>query len=291
MASARGQATFEAVLLSAVVAGLALAFAAGLGGATAQDAARVLHAALRPPQPRHDDSWALTSPTWEPLIRRYAPLLVLERDRYGDDRSVPVDFAICRARPCADVDRARPVAFVHLVRRPDAAYVHYWLYYTDSRSTHLPDAGVGSHRDDWEGMIVRIGNDGASARLTAHGGLNGALPWWEPVNGWRAITPRPRIYRAAGSHAMGFTPLDIDLAGDAWNGTLGEVVPHLLPADRARSRRARFDPASVPPWQKRLWTDPDADSTGTGGRGREAVAAAAWARLWEVARRRLRFER
>jgi hypothetical protein len=280
MDSRRGQATFEAVLLAAVVAGLALALTAALRGAAADEVAAALRSALRPPAPRHDDGWALTSPSWEPVIRRYAPLLVLERDRYGEDDAVPVDFALCRARSCAGLGAARPVAFVHLVRRPDAAYIHYWLYYPDSRSTHLPDAGVGDHSDDWEGVIVRVRDGEAAARVTAHGGLAGALPWWEPVTGWRPIGPRPRIYRAAGSHAMGFATADIDLAGDRWNGTLGEVVPSLLPADRARSRRARFDPAAVPPWRKRLWTDPDADATGTGERGKEAIAAAAWARLW-----------
>lgn len=282
MGTRRGQATFEMVLLVLLVAGLLLALGAALASGAAASTAAALERALRPPRPAHDDTWALGSSTWGPVLRRYAPRLVLERDRYGDDASVPVDFARCRARACAAYGAARPVLFVHLVRRPGAAYLHYWAYYPDSRTTHVPDGGLGTHRDDWEGVIVRLTADGAAARATAHGGLAGAGPWWALAPGWRPIGPRPVIYRAAGSHANGFAPGWIDLAGDRWNGTLGEVDPELRPADAARSLRRRFDPAATPPWRKRLWTDPDAPGTGAdGSRGREVAAARAWAAAWE----------
>jgi hypothetical protein len=273
-----GQASLEFALLTGLVAavtlGLGVAFASGAAGSTAD----ALRRALRPPSPVRDDTWAIGSATWGPLIRRYAPRVVLERDIYREDESVPVDFARCRLRACARFGVARAVAFVHLVRRAEAAYIHYWLYYPDSRATHLPDAGLGTHRDDWEGVIVRLAADGAAARATAHGGLAGAGPWWSGTPGWRPIGPRPVVYRASGSHANGFAPGDIDLAGDRWNGTLGEVDPTFIAADLARSRRFRFDAAASPPWMKRLWRDPDAAGTGADGtQGREVGAARAWA--------------
>jgi hypothetical protein len=277
-----GQATLEFLLLAGLVAVLVLGLGVVLASGAAASTADALRRALRPPSPAHDDTWAIGSSTWGPLIRRYAPRVVLERDVYGEDESVPVDFAHCRARSCARFGIARAVVYVHLVRRHDAAYIHYWLYYPDSRTTHLPDAGLGNHRDDWEGIIVRIAADGAAARATAHGGLAGAGPWWATAPGWRPIGARPVIYRASGSHANGFAPADIDLAGDRWNGTLGEVLPTFIAADLARSLRRRFDPAASPPWMKRLWRDPDAAGTGADGtQGREVAAARAWAAAWE----------
>jgi hypothetical protein len=273
-----GQATLEFLLLAGLLAvlalGLGVALASGAGGSTAD----ALQRALRPPSPAHDDTWAIGSATWAPLIQRFAPRVVLERDVYGEDESVPVDFAHCRARSCARFGLARAVVYVHLVRRPDAAYIHYWFYYPDSRTTHLPIGGLGTHHDDWEGMIVRLAADGAAARATAHGGLAGKGPWWATAPGWRPIGRRPVLYRASGSHANGFAAADIDLAGDRWNGTIGEVIPTFIAADAARSLRRRFDPAAAPPWMKRLWRDPNAAGTGVDGtQGREVAAARAWA--------------
>jgi hypothetical protein len=282
MRRSTGQATLEFLLLVGLLAVLTLVLGVALASGAAASTADALRRALRPPSPAHDDTWAIGSTTWGPLIRRYAPRVVLERDLYGEDASVPVDFAHCRRRACARLGVARAVVFVHLVRRPTAAYIHYWFYYPDSRATHLPAGGLGTHRDDWEGVIVRLAADGAAARATAHGGLAGAGPWWATAPGWRPIGRRPLVYRASGSHANGFGPGDIDLAGDRWNGTLGAVDPTFVAADLARSRRFRFDPAASPPWMKRLWRDPDAAGTGTdGSQGRETAAARAWAATWE----------
>ena len=277
-----GQATLEFLLLAGLVAALARGLGVALASGAAASTADALRRALRPPSPIHDDTWAISSSTWGPLLRRYAPRIVLERDAYGEDSSVPVDFARCRARGCARFGVARAALYVHLVRRQDAAYIHYWFYYPDSRTTHLPTGGLGTHRDDWEGVIVRLAADGAAARATAHGGLAGAGPWWSTTPGWRPIGPRPVIYRASGSHANGFAPGDIDLAGDRWNGTMGEVVPSFLAADAARSLRRRFEGSAPPPWMKRLWRDPDAAGTGVDGtQGPEVAAARAWAVVWE----------
>src|SRR5207344_2044852 len=113
-----------------------------------------------------------------------------ERDAFGVDASVPVDFRACRTLGCAAYP-AQATAFVHVVRRPDATYVEYWLYYPDSRTDHLPLAALaGYHRDDWEGAIVRLGRDGsATARVSAHEGFTGARPWWSGDPGWRRVAP------------------------------------------------------------------------------------------------------
>jgi hypothetical protein len=282
MRRSTGQATIELLVLCGLVAALGLGLAAAFRSGAATATAAALGRALRPPHPSHDDTWALGSPTWGPLLRRYAPRLVLERDRYGQDDEVPVEFTRCRQPACARLGTGRPAMYVHLVRRPGAAYLHYWFYYPDSRATHLPDGGLGTHRDDWEGVIVRLTAAGAAARATAHGGLAGIGPWWATSPGWRPIAPHPVIYRAAGSHANGFGPGGIDLAGDRWNGTLGVTLPALVPADAAARLRYRFDPAASPPWRKRLWHDPDTAGTGLdGGQGAEVSAARAWGTAWE----------
>jgi hypothetical protein len=282
MRRSTGQATVELLVLCGLVAALLLLLGGALATGAAASTARALQRALRPPHPVHDDTWALGSPTWGPLLRRYAPRLVLERDRYGADDEVPVEFTRCRAAACARFGVGRPAMYVHLLRRPDAAYLAYWFYYPDSRTTRLPDGGLGTHRDDWEGVLVRVGADGAAARATAHGGLAGTGPWWATSPGWRPIGPRPVVYRASGSHANGFAPAGIDLAGDRWNGTLGVVDPVLVPADAAARLRYRFDAAASPPWRKRLWHDPDAAATGVdGAQGREVAAARTWAAAWE----------
>src|SRR4051794_10441110 len=216
MRRSTGQATIELLVLCGLVAALLLALGTALATGAASATAAAVRRALRPPRPRHDDTWALGSPAWGPLLRRYAPRIVLERDRYGADDAVPVEFTRCRRPACARLGVGRPAMYVHLVRRPGAAFLHYWLYYPDSRTTHLPDGGLGTHADDWEGVIVRLTAGGAAARATAHGGLAGRGPWWAAAPGWRPIGPHPVVYRASGSHANGFTAAGIDLAGDRW---------------------------------------------------------------------------
>jgi hypothetical protein len=286
MCRVRGQSTVELVVLL----GLAVAVTAGLAGVLPSAASSVdaaLRRAVRHEHGAQDDRWALGGPTWGPVIRRYAPELVLERDRYGRDRSVPVDFESCRAPACAAIGVGRPTAYVHLVRRPGRAYIEYWFYYPDSQSDHLPVAALaGHHADDWEGVIVRVDGSGAAARASAHLGFAGARPWWAPDPGWRPIGPHPLIYRAAGSHANGFRPGDIDLAGDAWNGVLGRASLNvLLPGDAAPSAHRRFAPGALAPWLKRAWVDPEVPGTSEDGdRGILTRAAAAWALLVEGAR-------
>ncbi len=114
----RGQAAAEHVSLLAVLVVLASALGAlAAGPVPGRVVAALAGATAQRVPPRHDDAWALTSPTWGPTIRRYAPRLVLERDVHGEDASVPVDPRGCRARACAAHGVARPTVFVHLKRR------------------------------------------------------------------------------------------------------------------------------------------------------------------------------
>ena len=126
------------------------------------------------------------------LARRYMPMLMFERG----SRALPVDFRRCRESDCGDgserglvhrTDRGLPVtAFVHVVDcRPEHAdgseavgadcsgeragflYVQYWTYYADSATLRdIPVAGEeGFHRDDWEGVQLRIGRASCRERV------------------------------------------------------------------------------------------------------------------------------
>ena len=263
----RAQATIELLVLI----GLAIVLTAVIVLATRADGSSVRRHLIesipghRPE--RRDDRWALRSDAYGALIRRYVPTLVLERDRYGEDAAVPSDPGVCRRPWCAAYGTGRPTVFTHVVRRPWATYLEYWFYYPDSKTLHAPLARLqGYHRDDWEGMIVRIPRDGdPGARLTVHQGLVGALPGWLEAPGWRPIGEHPTIHRAAGSHANGFSRDGIDMPLDRWNGDLGTIAWRdftLVAADTAPALRLRYDPAALPPWWKALWTDPEATGTG-----------------------------
>jgi hypothetical protein len=250
----RGQATVEYAGICLAAAGLLLATVA------------LAQAALRPD--RSGDVAELG------LARRYAPVVVAER---GDGEQ-PVDFRRCRGPSCAR--GARPVLFVHVVRRPGATYVEYWEYLPDSRTAHTGVAAFdGFHRDDWEGVIVKLGPTGGvvGARASAHLGWAGRHPWWQLArNDW---APYPAsVYRASGSHAGSFQRSAIDVAGDGWSGDAPSgSSPLLLPADAARSGATAFDPAATPPWRKQVWSDPEAVTTGPPG---STAGYARYARWW-----------
>lgn len=230
------------------------------------------------------------------LAREKMPAIGFERG----SRALPVDFRRCRKSACSDgeerglvhrSDVGLPVtAFVHVVdcrpgsetegadcsgERTGNLYLQYWLYYADSATLRgVPIAGEkGYHRDDWESVQVRIGPDGeVSQRASSHHGFNhggGALNWGsdagiEPLNGVsEALGARERggwgpetglLLVSGGSHAgnvSGFPDIDRLI----W----GRRV-HLIPLEPiAAETAARF--AVTPPWQKRVWLDPEAEGT------------------------------
>lgn len=207
------------------------------------------------------------------LAAREAPRFVAER---GDGEH-PVDFRRCRDPACAR--SGRPVLYVHGLRRDGFTYLEYWEYLPDSRTAHtrIP-AFDGYHQDDWEGVLVKLRNDGTvvGARASAHLGWNGRHPWWELRSGDWAGYPAT-VYRASGSHAGSLRQAGIDLAGDRWDGSLPQQPPQLLPADQARRGAPAFDPGATAPWRKQVWSDPEAVTTGPPG---SRATYARYARWW-----------
>jgi hypothetical protein len=284
----RGQATVETAALWGLVALLLLILAALLGPGLAS---RIAQALGSPPASKRSasratpDERALRNPRVRALIDRALPRLVLERDDTGDDDEVPV-WTRCRHPSCARAGRAAPVLHVHVVRAAAGPVVELWTFYPDSQTSHLPVAALrGYHHDDWEGLLVAFAPDGSlrGARASAHSGFNGTAPWWEQAaDDWAPYAGV--VYRASGSHALGFRRSDLDLAGDAWNGDLAAVEPgafRLVAADRVGQRGLAFDPEVAPPWKKAAWRNPGTRHTGTAGAGSSRVAAAA--RVWAEA--------
>lgn len=247
----RGQATVE-------YAGIGLVVLALLLGLTNVARAQLVHPT--------GDAAALEE------AQRLAPRIVPEQ---GDDEH-PVDFRTCRSHECAT--SGPPVLFVHAVNRGGYRYLEYWEYLPRSRTAHTGIAAFdGSHADDWEGLIVKLRPDGAvvGARASAHLGWAGRHPWWDLAeNDW---APYPAtVYRAAGSHAGSFSATGVDLAGDAWNGNSNPARARLVPADEAARTHATFDPDSTPPWEKAVWTNPEAVVTGRPGSGADLARYARW---------------
>jgi hypothetical protein len=288
LAVERGQASVEAAALWGLIALLLLILAALLGPGFARDLMRSLGAALPHAQRSSrltPDERALRSPVLRALIDRALPRLVLERDGHGDDNEVPV-WTRCRHSECAGAGRAQPVLHVHVVHAALGPVVQLWTYYPDSQTSHLPLAALrGYHHDDWEGLMVAFAQDGSlrGARASAHSGFNGTAPWWEQAaDDWAPYTGV--VFRASGSHALGFRRGDLDLAGDAWGGDLATVEPgafRLVAADRVAQRGLSFDPEVAPPWEKAAWRNPGTRHTSTAGAGASSMATAA--RVWAQA--------
>jgi hypothetical protein len=236
------------------------------------------------------------------LVRRHMPTILFEQG----SRAMPVDFRRCRSSVCGDgsarglvhrTDSGLPLTvFVHVVDcRADAVaeaeaagagcsgaragnlYLQYWTYYADSATLRgVPIAGdAGYHRDDWEGVQIRIGRDGeVHERASSHHGYNavqsvanaGSDTGIGPLNAAvEAVGARPRngwgpetrlLVVSGGSHAGntdGFLRID--------RVTPGRRV-HLVPLEPiAESAGDAHDFAVAPPWRKRVWRDPEASGT------------------------------
>jgi len=304
----RGQGTVEWVALVAVVALLFVGLvAAGVrvpgAGLARGIASRILCAAALADHCGDEPTLIATYGTEVgKLVRRHMPTIVFEQG----SRAMPVDFRRCREIVCGDgtarglvhaTDAGLPVtAFVHVVDcRPDAIqapeaagatcagsragnlYIQYWTYYADSATLRgVPIAGdEGYHRDDWEGVQIRIGPDGSvDERASSHHGYNyvqsvanagsdaGIDPLRDlaedvgarPRNGWG---PETRLLVVSGGSHAGNTGgfLRIDRV------TPGRRV-HLVPLEPIGAEEGdsyRF--AVSPPWRKHVWRDPEATGT------------------------------
>jgi len=222
------------------------------------------------------------------LVRRSLPGFVFERG----EQQVPVDWRSCRSVECAsapddqdlDVHRTgnggRVTVFTRLLRQGRRRYIQYWSYYPTSNtafagsdrlwersaiaqslgrlflgSTNYP----GWHRDDWEGVAIRVDRDGARAmRVTSHGHWQ----WckhpicrgsWGPATGWTRVSK--------GSHA-GHVPL-IELPGRGLRErtTTPEGI-RLVPLEGLDRRRyQRLDPDIAPPWLKDAYANPESPAS------------------------------
>jgi hypothetical protein len=250
-------------------------------------------------------------------VRELAPHLVYERG----ERQLPVDWRECRRPECATApddpgldthvtDRGlRATAFTRLIRRGGRLYVSYWLYYPDSNTTlagsdrlwerswllpRLRDVISGTpdypgyHRDDWEGVVIRVDPDGSAwARASSHGRFQGCR-WSECGDRWARRTGWVRVSR--GSHS-GHVPFRMGPRSEPRGAppfarhlplpnsrrrrriplvpgrnvhersTTGEGL-RLIPLETHDRRGYRaLDPDVRPPWRKRAYGDPETDES------------------------------
>ena len=303
----RGQGTVEWVGLVAVVAlllaGLVAAGARVPGAVLARAVASKVLCAASLADGCGDEPALIAAYGTEvgKLVREHMPWLMFERG----SRALPVDFRRCRSPACADgsehgivrrSDGGLPVtAFVHVVdcRDEGAAiaeaegalcsgpragnlYIQYWTYYADSATLRgIPFVGErGFHEDDWEGVQIRIGPDGAvDERASSHHGYNyarGVVNWGSDAE----IGPLKGIAEAVGARsAGGWGPethaLLVSGGSHAGNATgiphVDRLTPgrrvHLVPLEpiAAGAEAPRF--AIGAPWLKQVWRDPEAEGT------------------------------
>ena len=196
-------------------------------------------------------------------VRELAPNLVYE----PGERQLPVDWRDCRRPECATVPddpsldshsshaRARATAFTRVIRRGGRLYIQYWLYYPDSnsalagsdrfweRSWILPRVRKlvggtpdypGFHRDDWEGVFIRVDPDGSAwVRASSHGHFQGCR-WRVCEDAWIRPTGWVRVSR--GSHA-GHVPFRMEPGPDRPNA--GPRIPRYIPPPGSPSRPYR----------------------------------------------------
>lgn len=235
------------------------------------------------------------------LVRRHMPSLLFERG----SKAVPVDFRRCRETECGDAaehgyvkrtNAGLPVtAFVHVVdcragaadgseaegadcsgSRAGNLYIQYWTYYADSATFRgVPVLGdSGYHRDDWEGVQIRIRPDGSvDERASSHNGYN-QRPG--PVAGWASDAGVDAVKHA--TEALGLRPENgwgpetrlLIVSGGSHAGNIAGIphIERLTPGGRvhlipfepiAAATDARF--AVNPPWHKTVWRDPEAGGT------------------------------
>jgi hypothetical protein len=234
------------------------------------------------------------------LVRDHMPMLAFEEGT----RALPVDFRRCRDSGCGDGSERGPVqrtderlavtAFVHVIdcregeaegaeaagadcsgSRAGHLYLQYWTYYADSATLRdVPVAGEeGYHRDDWEGVQIRIGADGeVEERASSHNGFNYALNAlnWGSDAGVGFLRDAAETVGLRAANGWGPETGLLLVSGGSHAGSAGGIphvdrwVPgrrvHLIPLEPvAVEDDSTF--AIVPPWQKKAWGDPEATGT------------------------------
>lgn len=306
MESERGQSTVEWVglvlIVALLLAALIVAGASVPGALLAREIASRILCAASLADGCGDEPALIAEYGTEigKLVREHMPTLAFEQGSHA----VPVDFRRCRETSCGDgsgeglehrTDRGLAVsAFVHVVDCRTAAidraqaggfdcsgnragnlYLQYWTYYADSATLRgVPIVGgKGFHKDDWEGVQIRIEPDGSiDERASSHDGYNyarsdanwGSDAGIDPLkdfaellgsrnpDGWGPETHFLLV--SGGSHAgnaVGLPSID--------HFTPGRRV-HLIPMEPvAATSSAHF--AISPPWRKKVWRDPEYEGT------------------------------
>jgi hypothetical protein len=303
----RGQSTVEWVgLLLVVSLVLAALVAAGVrvpGAALARSIASKVLCAVAMGDGCGDEPGLIAEYGTEvgELVRRHMPSLLFEEG----SRAVPVDFRRCRETGCGDAprdgyvthtDAGLPVtAFVHVIDcRPDAVgdtegegadctgsradnlYIQYWTFYADSATFRgVPVLGdEGYHRDDWEGVQIRIRPDGSvDERASSHNGFNqrsGPVGGWASDAGIDLIKDAEEAIGIRAENGWGPETHMLIVSGGSHAGHTDGLpeLPRLTPGNRvhliplepiAATSTARF--SISPPWRKHAWLDPEAEHT------------------------------
>jgi hypothetical protein len=155
-------------------------------------------------------------------------------------------------------------------------YIQYWTYYADSATLRgVPVVGAaGYHRDDWEGVQIRIGPDGrVDERASAHYGYEHRTG---VVNAGSeaGIGPVEDVAEAVGARARGGWGPETRLlfvAGGSHAGSAAGILhvdrlvrgrsAHLVPLDPIVAEVDGYRFAIHPPWRKRVWRHPEATGT------------------------------
>lgn len=231
-------------------------------------------------------------------VRRHAPALAFERGEtsmpvdFRKCRRRACAKHQGRGRVSAATTGRQPVAFTRVLDCRDPGpqsecddesrrgnlYIHYWFYYPDSATFRgVPVlAERGYHRHDWESLQIRVGRSGrVEARASSHHGHNhrqGVVNWASdagigpvnavlektgirPTGGWGE--PSGWLFVSAGSHAGNVHGKPFRLASYSRPEDL-----HLIPIEDVADDHGQPDFSPItPPWRKRLWRQPEADTT------------------------------
>jgi len=235
------------------------------------------------------------------LVRSHMPTVFFERG----SRAVPVDFRRCRRTACDNgpqggivrhTNGGLPVtAFVHVVDCRAAAaesaaasgvdcsgsraghlYIQYWTYYADSATFRgVPIAAdAGYHRDDWEGVQIRIGPDGkVDERASSHHGYNHArsIANWASDAGVAPLRDLAEDVGARPRHGWGPESHLLLVSGGSHAGNVNGILHierltpgrsvHLVPLEPIAAAGDPYRFAISAPWRKRVWRDPEAQET------------------------------
>jgi hypothetical protein len=171
-------------------------------------------------------------------------------------------------------------------RRAGNLYLQYWAYYPGSQSWPILRGVAGNpghHPDDWESYQLRTGGGQTVSRASSHHGYNhggGASAWpsdagWTSRAGWGPARGQYRV--SGGSHAGHIDEQRDQLRRQArkprtgWHPALRDLrrirfSPRWTPRERVRlipiepiARRGgdRYRFAVTPPWDKRVYRDPE----------------------------------